>query len=230
MVSLSLVDFLLGLSNKNNNPNNTTFDKVTTILNLLIFVATIIMLALVYKQLKASTEQTELLKNQVFVSNSISIAQIGDRCMWDTPHGGDYDSYLLLKQMAIDPINEKMVNAIRNQIDRVDKKYRSIDMLNVYANNLKAIWKEGADQNKGNVWADIKTVTLNNILHHMKDRYLETENIKAAYFMSGVTPQKVKDSGKTWNDVFDALIWAMNNESWCLWGRGNGFNLLLPIG
>ena len=171
------------------------------------------------KQYEKLDEQTKLLKNQTFVSNYLSLAKLGDRAMWNTPPGGDYDSYLLLKSMEADPINADMLKAIQNQINRVEKKYRPIDILKVYAAQLRAVWKEGADQQKGNVWADIETVTLNNIIHHMKNRDLETENTKAAYFMSGVTPQKVRDSGKTWNDVFETLIWAINNESWCLWGR-----------
>lgn len=217
---LSMVGCFLCLFGKSNTAFNTnTFDKIATVLNLLIFIATIIMLIFVYKQMKSSTEQTQLLKTQMFVSNSISIAQVGDRCMWNTPHGGDYDSYLLLKEMEKDPANEKMVNAIRNQINRVEKKYKPVDMLNIYASNLKAIWKEGADPKKGDVWADIENVKLNNLLDHMEKRDFETENIKAAYFMSGVTSKKVKDSGKTWEDVFESLVRAMNNESWCLWGR-----------
>lgn len=118
------------------------------------------------------SKQNKLLENQYFVSNSLSIAKIGDRCMWTAPGAGDYDSYLLLKQMEADPTNIKMINSIRNQIKRVEKKYKPVDMLNVYANNLQAIWKEGADPKKGDVWADIETVTLDNILNHMKNRYL----------------------------------------------------------
>ena len=43
--------------------------------------------------------------------------------------------------------------------------------------------------------------------------------IKAAYFMSRVTTERLGKSGKTWTDVFNALVEAMNNDTWCLWGR-----------
>jgi len=171
------------------------------------------------QQLSSLNEHTELLKNQVFLANFLSIFELGNRCMWNTLHGGDYDAYLLLKRMEVDPINKDIKNSIRNQINRVEKKYKSTDIMVSYANNIKAIWKEGVDRTKENVWAEIDTVKISNIFHHMKERYLETENIKAAYFMSGITSERLKESGKTWADVFEMLIWAINNETWCLYGR-----------
>lgn len=176
---------------------------------------------LVKEQLASLNEHTKLLRNQVFVANSLSIFELGDRCMWNTPHGGDYDSYILLKRMEADPINKDMINAIRNQINRVEKKYKSTDVMVSYADKvIKAIWKYGVkDPTKEDVWAKIDTVDINNVFDHMKKRYLESENIKAAYFMSGVTTERLKESGKTWKDVFETLIWAINNDTWCLYGR-----------
>jgi len=171
------------------------------------------------QQLSSLNEQTELLKNQLFLANYLSIFELGDRCMWNTPHGGDYDAYLFLKRMEVDPINKVIKNSIRNQINRVEKKYKSTDIMVSYADNIPAIWKEGVDPTKGNVWAKIDTVKISNIFCHMKERHLETENIKAAYFMSGITPERLNESGKTWEDIFEMLIWAINNETWCLYGR-----------
>lgn len=184
-------------------------------------IATVLVLFYTIHSVHLLMHQTGLLKNQVFVSNSLSISQIGDRCMWNTPYGGDYDSYILLKRMEADPINKDMINAIRNQISRVEKKYKSTDVMVSYADKvIKAIWKYGVkDPTKEDVWAKIDTVDTNNIFDHMKKRYLESENIKAAYFMSGVTTERLKESGKTWEDVFETLIWAINNDTWCLYGR-----------
>jgi len=48
------------------------------------------------KQTNIMNEQTILLRVQTTFSNSLMIAQLGDRSMWNTPHGGDFNSYYLL--------------------------------------------------------------------------------------------------------------------------------------
>jgi len=161
--------------------------------------------------------QTRLLENQVFVSNSLSVFQIGDRCIWYyMPHYGDYDSYLLLKAMKADPINKEMIKAINNQIERVEDRYRSTDVMIAYASRLQAIIfmnKDGSGE-----LADKDTIDVQYIFSHMK-RHLPVEQIKASYFMSSVTTERLEQSGKTWEDVFKILIWAINNDAWCLYGR-----------
>ena len=177
-------------------------------------------ISLVKGQIEKGNEQIVLLHNQALVSNALSLFELGNRCMWNTPHGGDYDSYLFLKSMSNDPVNKEIEAAIDHQISRVEKKYRATDMMIVYAAALKSIWRDDVkDPEKEDVWAKIDTVTVNNIFCHMKERNLESENIKAAYFMTGITDERLRASGKTWEDAFEMLIWAMNNDAWCLYGR-----------
>ncbi|MFH1772419.1 MAG: hypothetical protein ABH872_06345 [Candidatus Omnitrophota bacterium] len=162
--------------------------------------------------------QTELLRTQVLVSNSLAISQIGDRCMWYAPHGGDYDSYLLLKAMKEDPINKDMIKAIENQIKRVEDKYKSTNVMIDNAKNIAAIMRFKDSPEEKDAWAKIDTVKVSNIFNHIKE-HLPSEQIKAAYFISGVTSKRLQESKKTWEDVFEILIWAINNETWCLYGR-----------
>lgn len=221
---------------KKNNDNRKNKKKKTKLCNFgswssikesIAFLANIITVAafiFLFLELREGNEQTKLLKNQVFTANYLSIFQLGDRCMWNTPHGGDYDAYLLLKKMETDPLNKDIIDAIRNQIERVEKKYKAADIMMVYADKvIKAIWKYGAKDSDGeDVWAKIDTVDVNNIFEHMGyegNRHLDTENIKAAYFMTGITPGRLKQSGRTWEDVFKTLIKAINDDAWCLYGR-----------
>ncbi len=197
-------------------------DTLVSLVGVFIMVAAILItiyyssgqISLIKEQMKAGDEQIRLLENQVFVSNSLSISQIADRCLWYSPNGGDYDSYLLLKTMKTDPTNKKLEKVIDNQIKRIEDRYRSIDVMKDNAGSLVAIMVDDGSRR----WADIKTVSVGNIFEHMK-RFLPTEQIKAAYFMGGATPERLQKSGKTWEDVFNALVDAMNDDKWCLWGR-----------
>lgn len=170
-------------------------------------------IALIRNQISEGNKQTKLLENQVFVANSIAIAEIGDRCMWSHPNGGDYGSYLLLKTMEQDPINEKIRKSITAQIERVERAYKAENVLKIRASLEKGIMISP------DKWATADTITIPLIFTYM-GRHLIPEQIRAAYFMGEcVTTEKLIKFGKSWGDVLEALVKAIEDDTWCMFGK-----------
>lgn len=165
-------------------------------------------------QIERGNEQTKLLKNQVFISNSLSVSQLGDRCMWSSPHGGEYNSYLILKTLEDEIDDVQIKNAVANQIKRVEDMYKSQDVMIDHVKIIQAIMKNDGTRE----WADEQTITAKNNLDHMY-RWLWTERVKAAYFLSHITSEKLTKDNKKWGDVFEALMHTLGESEWSLFVR-----------
>jgi len=115
-------------------------------------------------------EQTKLLKNQVFVSNSLAIAQIGDRCMWNTLHGGDYDSYLYWRESRENeaaPVKQVDQTVSRGQ--RRQRKATESEARNLYYRRSAPIRKRIAE-------IETELVRLEEQIHEIEKGFSEQEH------------------------------------------------------
>ena len=80
---------------------------------------------------------------QAFISTSSAIFQLGDRCMWTTRHGGDYNSYQFLSTLAKEEDNPQLLKAVFDQITRVNDEYKNKDVRIKFLQRLPWVCREG---------------------------------------------------------------------------------------
>lgn len=188
--------------------------QITIGVNIIIIFIMVITLIFVMLQLSGVVEQTKLLRKQVFVSDSLSMAQLGDRCLWSNEHGGDYNSYQTLMTLKETAEGGQTRDAILTQLKRVEDMYKSQDVMIDHVKIIPAVMKDDGTR----TWANEETITAKNNLDHMY-RWLWTERVKAAYFLGYMTTEKLMKDSKKWDDVFEALMHTLGEGEWSLFVR-----------
>jgi hypothetical protein len=174
-------------------------------------IATVVAFFLLLGQLKDTNRQTKLLENQVLVSSLISVSQIGDRCMWNSPQGGDYNSYLALKRLGLEIDSETVKKAISNQLRRVYDMYKT-EVKDYYIRRQFAICKQGSDCREVE---PEQGYSAKNVIGHLS-RYMWIERAKAAYLLRCITLKQLNDDQLKWEDVFKPLISVIGETEWSL--------------
>jgi spore germination protein GerM len=174
-------------------------------------IVTVITLGFLILQLKDTNRQTKLLENQVLVSSLMSVSQLGDRCMWNTPQGGDYNSYFSLKKLEYEIDSETVKKAISSQLRRVYDMYKT-EVRDYYISKQFAICKLGSacreiEPEQG--------YSAKNVINHLA-RYMWIERAKAAYLLRNITPRQLSDDKLKWEDIFKPLINLISDTEWSL--------------
>lgn len=179
-------------------------------------IATIIVFPLLVIQIRAGNEQAKLVKNQVFISNAISILQLADQSLWSS-QGGNRSSYLILIALQKEIKEQDLKNAIELQIKRITTFYKNSVMI-PYAENVPVICQlapspcsKGLEPSKG--------FNAQNVIDHLDiNRYsFWSERARAACLLRNIATAQGKEELN--NDrikkkkLYEQLIRIMQKEN-----------------
>jgi hypothetical protein len=153
------------------------------------------------------------------VWNQESILQLGNQCVWyNNDVGGNRNSFSTLQKIKNNKRNRnEIVEAASTQIDRLKDLYRterrkraSKEDLFICIPNTECVKKEDPDN-----------PTPKNTIHHLLHASEWTARAHAAFILRNVKPERLKEDGKEWRDVFTALINRMHEK--------NEYSLLVSV-
>jgi len=151
--------------------------------------------------------------------NQESILQLGNQCVWyNNDVGGNRNSFSTLQKIQNNKGKRNEIEeAASTQMDRLKDLYSterrkrvSKKELFICIPNTECVKKEDPDN-----------PTPQNTIHHLLHASEWTARAHAAFILRSVKPERLKEDGKEWRDVFTALINRMHEK--------NEYSLLVSV-
>lgn len=177
-------------------------------------------------QIIEANKQTRLLRIQTIISNSLLIPQLGDRCMWNTSHGGENNSYLFLKTLEKeDDIPLLLKQAVSYQLKRVHDRYKNKDVRIIFLKKLLWVSRELPKIGR----EDENNPSLSNLIGHIQ-RGQWQERARSVYLLPFVDLEHDREQLRIKRkEVFDALMPLLGEDEWSLLVRKTALDTYINL-
>lgn len=190
--------------------SNSEKSKRDDIIDMIVKYVTIFGFIIISFTLMIVLRQTKWMIEQTLASNISLIYQLGKQCEWNgNVFGGNHSSYSALKAMDNTVKEEVLKKATSAQIRRIRDLY-NIERRRDVTEKEFSICVQGTDCEQREPPDNPSPA---NAIWHLRNISNWSGRAHAAFILRNVKTERLKETGKEWKDVFEALAYRMKEEN-----------------